>query len=95
MGVPVVSLRGPVHAARVGASLLTTIGHEDWVAETPERFVEIAAGLAADPARLARRRPVLREAMRTSSLCDQVGFTRKFEAALREAWGRWCAGGAS
>lgn len=95
MGVPVVSLRGRVHAARVGASLLKTIGHEDWVAETPERFVEIAARLAADPVKLAARRPALREAMRSSSLCDQEAFTRKFEAALREAWARWCAGGAS
>ena len=54
MGVPVVTLRGDRHAGRVGASLLTQIGLTDLIANSVEEYVEIAAALARNPARLER-----------------------------------------
>lgn len=42
MGVPVITLTGPLHAARVGASLLTAAGLTELVAATPDEYVEIA-----------------------------------------------------
>ena len=91
MGVPVVTLRGDRHAGRVGASLLTQIGLTDLVAELVEAYVEIAAALAVDPARLAGLRHSLRPRMSASPLCDAAGFARKIEAAYRTMWQRWCA----
>ena len=84
MGVPVVTLRGDRHAGRVGASLLGQIGLTDLIGESVEGYVEIAAALAGDPARLAELRRSLRPRMAASSLCDSPAFARKMEAAFRD-----------
>lgn len=55
-GVPPVSLSGRIPASRVGASLLHSLGLEDWVAETPEQFVTIAKNNSQDVAGLAAAR---------------------------------------
>ena len=47
MGVPVITLAGESHASRVGASLLSNIGLPDLIADTQDRYVDIAVGLAA------------------------------------------------
>ncbi len=95
MGVPVVTLAGDRHAARVGASLLTRVGLQDLVAESPEAYVEIAARLAADLPALSRLRAGLRGRVAASVLCDGARFTRQLEAAYRTMWRDWCGGGAS
>ncbi|MEX1108696.1 MAG: tetratricopeptide repeat protein, partial [Dongiaceae bacterium] len=93
MGVPVVTLAGDRHAARVGASLLFHAGLDELIAETPDRYVEIAAGLATDPARLAGLRANLRPRLDASPLGDarrlaaafEREFARAFDAALANA----------
>jgi len=82
MGVPVVTLAGRTHVARVGASLLTHLGSPDWIAASPDDYLRIAAALAGDPNRLASLRAGLRERLRASPLCDAQRFTRDLEAAL-------------
>lgn len=91
MGAPVITLRGERHAGRVGVSLLTTVGLSELIAETPKAYVDLAADLARDFARLENLRASLRERMRASALCDAVGFARDMEAAYRAMWRRWCA----
>jgi hypothetical protein len=91
MGVPVVTLRGDRHAGRVGASLLGQVGYPDMVAGSVDRYVDIAATLAGDPARLADLRHVLRPRIERSPLCDGPAFARKVEQAYRTMWQRWCA----
>lgn len=88
MGVPVISLTGRVHASRVGLSLLSTIGLEEFTAPTPEAFAATAARLAADPARLDALRTSLRGQLLASPLCDGPGFVRTFEEALLAEWAR-------
>lgn len=92
MGVPVVTLAGDRHAARVGASLLTAAGHPEWVATTPDEYVRIARGLAGEPAVLQRIRGGLRDDLRRSVLMDHFGQAGRFAAALRACWTEWCAG---
>ena len=89
MGVPVIVLSGDRHAGRVGASLLTRVGLQDLIAENADRYVEIAAALARDPARLASLRSGMRVRVAASPLCDAPAFARGFEAALRAMWRRW------
>jgi tetratricopeptide (TPR) repeat protein len=91
VGVPVVTLRGERHAARVGASILTAVGLENLIAATSDEYVAIAAGLAHDHDALAALRAGLRERMRTSPLCDGAGFARAVEDAYSAMWRDWCA----
>lgn len=98
MGVPVVTLAGDRHAARVGASLLAAAGLPELVAKDAASYVRIAAGLAEDRARLMALRTGLRSALRGSALLDEPAWGARFHGALRAAWSQWCgrarAGGA-
>ncbi len=86
MGVPVVTLAGRGHAARVSASLLAAVGLADWIAPTPEAFAARVVSAAADLPGLAGLRAGLREKMRRSPLCDARAHARGLEAAYRTIW---------
>ena len=82
MGVPVVTLSGALHAGRVGASLLSAIGREDWIADSEEAYLKIAMGLAESrPSKEDLRRAVLE-----SPLTDGRNFTRQLETGYRSVW---------
>jgi predicted O-linked N-acetylglucosamine transferase (SPINDLY family) len=91
MGVPVVALSGNDHRSRVGMSLLSAAGLAEFIAPDLEAYRSLALELAADRAALSRLRSTLRRRVASSSLCDAVIFTRRFEAALRGMWRAWCA----
>ena len=91
MGVPVVSLAGDRHAARVGASLLPAAGVPELVARTPGEFASIAAGLVRDRARLEALRHGLRARVAASTLADGAAYGARFHGALRACWREWCA----
>lgn len=86
MGVPVVTLAGTGHVARVGASLLTYCGLPELVAADEAGYVETAAALARDPQRLASLRRGMRARLAVSPLTDYAGFARQMEAAYRALW---------
>ncbi|MBF0463044.1 MAG: tetratricopeptide repeat protein [Magnetococcales bacterium] len=84
MGVPVVTLAGTGYMSRMGTSLLTTLGHPEWIATTSDEYVQIAATLAADLTRLATLRAHLRPQMQASRLCDAAGYTASLEKLYGE-----------
>ncbi len=90
MGVPVMTLTGAVHASRVGASLLTCVGLEEWIAGSPEALLTKTAELAADAEKLAGLRDSLRNRLAASPLCDGDAFALNVERACHEMWRRWC-----
>ncbi len=91
MGVPVVALAGQIHAGRVGASLLHSVGLGELVTDRAQEYVARAVTLAEDRARLRALRAGMRERLRSSPLMDFSGFTRKLEAAYRAMWRHWCS----
>jgi len=93
MGVPVVTLAGTFHAARVGASLLSNAGFAEGIATSIDDYVDRASRLAADTARLATQRATARDRLQHSPLMDAPRFAEHFEAACRRAWHAWCAAG--
>lgn len=92
MGVPVVSLVGQLHAGRVGLSLLSAIGHPELAAPTPDAYIQTAAALARDHARVAELHRTLRDTVRGSALCDAKAYARRFESTLRDLWRTFCKG---
>jgi predicted O-linked N-acetylglucosamine transferase (SPINDLY family) len=90
MGVPVVTLLGDRHAARVGASLLTHAGFSEWIAPNPAAYAAIAVDLASDPRTLADCRARQRGRLAAARLCDGPRFMRGLEAVYRNVWEkRW------
>ncbi len=85
MGVPVVTLAGDRHSARVGASLLRHAGLGEWVATSPAEYVATAVALAGDRERLAGLRGTLRGRFSAAPVCDASRLARAIEAACRAA----------
>ena len=79
MGIPVITLAGNCHAARVGTSLLTHTGLSEWIAHSPEAYLTLALAAARDLPRLEKLRQELREQVRRSPLCAAAPFTRSLE----------------
>ena len=90
MGVPVVTLIGRTHVARVGLSLVTNLGFPDWATNSEDDYVAKCKELVGDLPRLAAIRERLRPAMSQSPLCDAPRFIEHLESAYREVWERWC-----
>jgi predicted O-linked N-acetylglucosamine transferase (SPINDLY family) len=88
MGIPVVTLYGTQAAGRTGASVLTAMGRTDWVARTPEEYVEKAVALANDIPQLAKARKTLRGEFMESAVVK--GYVGQVEEAYRAIWGDWC-----
>jgi protein O-GlcNAc transferase len=86
VGVPVISLHGRNGVSRSGLSLLGALGLGEYVASTPEQYVEIAVALGNDLSRAERLRASLRGRFERSPLRDEKRFTAKFEELLRGAW---------
>jgi predicted O-linked N-acetylglucosamine transferase (SPINDLY family) len=86
MGVPVVTLRGDRHAARVSASILHTLGLGQLVAASAQDYVQIAQRLALDVGGLEALRRTLRERVRASPLMDGARFTHHLEEAYAQMW---------
>ncbi len=89
MGVPVVTLAGPTHVTRVGASLLRLVGLDELVAGAPEDYLARARALAGDCVRLRALRAGMRARLRASPLLDAARFARAVESAYRTAWNAW------
>lgn len=90
MGVPVITLTGRSHHARVGTSILTRVGLTGLIAKTPEEYVSIAVNLARDSTRRQQLSMGLRNRMRKSPLMDAPGFVKDLETAYRKMWQHWC-----
>ena len=90
MGVPQISMRGNMLVSRIGDSLMTKVGLQEFVALTPEDYVAKAVEYAARPDRLAEIRASLRQTLANSPMTNPKAFTEGYEAALRGAWRKWC-----
>jgi predicted O-linked N-acetylglucosamine transferase (SPINDLY family) len=86
MGVPVVTLEGDRHAARVGASILSCLGLGELVAHNEDEYVQIATRLAAPDSRLNVLRRSLRSRLSESPLTDGARFTTHLEQAYFKMW---------
>ncbi len=91
MGVPTVTLRGHTAVGRGSVSILSNVGLANWIADTPEQYLSIAAEMAGDLPRLAELRSGLRKKMEQSPLMNAAQFAADMEAAYRSMWENWCS----
>ncbi len=88
-GIPVVTLEGEHHVARVCAGILRRVGLDNWVAATPAQYVEIAARAARDLPALAALRAGLRQQFQSSSVMDGRSAALAYEEAYRMMFQRY------
>lgn len=82
MGVPVVTLAGGSLVGRQSVSILMNLAMEEWIAESNEEFVNLAARHGANWQQLVTIRASLRRRMKESPLCDAKEFVKSLTAAL-------------
>jgi protein O-GlcNAc transferase len=87
--IPVITLRFPTITGRCSASILTTLGLTDWIAETEDAYVALAVSKAHDREALAVLRSTLRARVKSSVLGDAKAYVKSFEVAYRELWRTW------
>lgn len=92
MGVPTLTLCGERHAGRVGASILTRVGLEAFIAADLDSYIQSAVAWTERMDELSGIRAGLRGRMTVSELCDAKGFATQVEAAYRELWEQWRKG---
>jgi predicted O-linked N-acetylglucosamine transferase (SPINDLY family) len=68
---------------------MNQVGLDEFIAESPEAYIDIARDLASDIGKLRTVRLGLRERMKQSSLLDAASFARSVEAAYRDMWQRY------
>lgn len=85
MGVPVLAVAGNDCRSRQGVSILTNLGFSDFVADTPEKLVQLAAIWADQTDALADLRSGLRDMMNHSPLTDAKAYTHHLESAFVSA----------
>jgi predicted O-linked N-acetylglucosamine transferase (SPINDLY family) len=91
MGVPTLTLAGRKKMERMSATILATVGLEDFIAASPEDYIAKAVHFAARPEYLSQLRQTLRERLQTSALLDGKGLTEALETAFRQMWHRYLA----
>jgi predicted O-linked N-acetylglucosamine transferase (SPINDLY family) len=81
MGVPVICLEGTSYAGRVGVSILSNLGHEEWIAKTYNEYIQIAIKLSQDTGQLMDIRKNLRNEIRLT-----IGNSKRFMQSLEAAF---------
>ncbi|MGB6308551.1 MAG: hypothetical protein WBF89_12190, partial [Steroidobacteraceae bacterium] len=90
MGVPVVTRVGRTSVGRGGLSQLYHLDLLELAAESDQAFIDIAASLGKDRARLGALRTELRPRLERSALMDGARFARHIERLYRETWQTYC-----
>ncbi len=85
MNRPVVTRRGDRHAARVGLSLLHSLGLDELVAQDEASYIDTAVRLAQQLEDFTSRQGDIRERMQRSALCDAADFQTAFFSLLLSA----------
>ncbi|MEE7624908.1 tetratricopeptide repeat protein [Methylobacter sp. Wu8] len=92
MGVPTLTLVGETVTARQGATILSQVGLNAFVAQDAADFVRKGLSWANHPSSLASLRANLRERFGQSAIRQPELIATGVECALRLMWQRWCAG---
>ena len=82
MGVPTVTLAGNTMLSRQGGAMLSSVGLDDWIAESESGYLDICVRMVAAPATLNSLRASLRQRALESPLFDSARFAADFGAAL-------------
>lgn len=84
MGTPTLTFRGNLAVGRGGVSLMNNLGLPEFVARTPDQYIDAAVRIARDRDALRALRKTLRGRLQASPVGDAPRFARAMENALFE-----------
>ena len=90
MGNPFITYSNRPSVGRIGASILTALGREEWIATSEQEYVDKVVDLATNTAKLTTIRSSLRKEMEASPIMDHKGFVRELEQTYQSMWEKWC-----
>ncbi|XP_050434786.1 UDP-N-acetylglucosamine--peptide N-acetylglucosaminyltransferase 110 kDa subunit-like [Adelges cooleyi] len=88
-GLPVVAMLGETFASRVAASQLTTLGHNDLVANNAEEYIYIATKLGSNRSLLESIRDNIWSSRMESKMFDCQNYTDELETQYRNLLDRY------
>jgi len=86
MGVPVISLCGECHATRVGKTILSAIGMDDFIVHSKSEYVDKTVAICQNIQLLKAVRKQLRTVMQQSELMNASGLTQNIESVYKKMW---------
>ncbi len=87
-GVPLLTMYGCQPSGRTASSVLAAMGRTDWIARSPEEYVEKAVEWANRPQDLSKARRTLRQELLDSPVIS--GYREKVEEAYQKMWSDYC-----
>jgi predicted O-linked N-acetylglucosamine transferase (SPINDLY family) len=90
MGVPVVAKLGHVPVSRLTGAILSSLGLNDWVAQSTDAYAAIAVTNASKPDHLRQLRHALAATIASSASGNGARYTRAVEQAYRAMWEEYC-----
>ena len=86
MGNPFITFSNRPGVGKIGSSILSTLGHGEWVATSEDEYIQKAVNLASDIKKLNTIRGSLRKEMEQSPIMDHRGFVKKLEKVYKQMW---------
>ena len=86
MGNPFITFSNRPGVGKIGSSILSTLGHSEWVATSEDEYIQKAVNLASDIKKLNTIRGSLRKEMEQSPIMDHKGFVKKLEKVYKQMW---------
>ena len=86
MGNPFITFSNRPGVGKIGSSILSTLGHSEWVATSEDEYIQKAVNLASDIKKLNTIRGSLRKEMEQSPIMDHRGFVKKLEKVYKQMW---------
>ena len=86
MGNPFITFSNRPGVGKIGSSILSAIGHSEWIATSEEEYVQKAVKLASDIEKLNTTRGSLRKEIKLSPIMDHKGFVEKLEKIYQQMW---------
>ncbi len=86
MGNPFITFSNRPGVGKIGSSILSAIGHSEWIATTEDEYVQKAVNLASGIEKLDTIRGSLRKEIEKSPIMNHRGFVKKLEKVYKQMW---------
>jgi len=90
LGIPIVTRAGNSHVSRTTGSILNTLELNDWIANSPEQFVDICIEKSKHLDELRKLRQSLSIRFNSSTLGNPNLFIIEYEHQLKNCWHSYC-----